>query len=176
MQIYRAAKKFDGINIGNSESKNMIIEDSDLWIKLDEGLKKIENEWRKRMSIEKYLLEFTKQNSVIVDDVDDLTVEELKCWFRLLNIKLDSRYGDLYFQTLNNILETRISIIYWIWTYNDKKHLLIDISFKIKNKEEYGAIFENDNVLLINSKRTLCKTDNTSIELEQRISALEAIR
>jgi len=179
MQIYRAAKRFD---VQHQESmKETVDTKRDRWLKLDSGLKLIEEEWRNRMITEQYCKEFVTKNLRTMNNVDDLTVEELKCWYRLLNIKTEDKckMGDLYFksETINNF--TEIHVIHWIWTYNNKKYLLLDIYFKIKNNtdiNEYGAIFLCDKIILVNKLKCLYKTDNTPNELINRMSAFESIR
>jgi len=151
----------------------------ELWIKLDTGLSKIEAEWENRMLIEKYSKEFIKQSYRKINDVDELTVEEIQCWFRLLNVNIDNKYGDLYFKHMNDYGSCNIYITYWVWFNNKKQHLIIDISFEIINnnyKEKYGAIFLHDYMIMINNKNCLYKTNKTPIELEKRIPTLEALR
>ena len=181
MQVYRPVKKFE--DFLQAPVKNSPISVEDNWKKLDTGLTKIENEWRKRMLIEKYLWEFTKQSCRIIDDIDDFTVEELKCWFRLLNTKFEDKYknGDLYFKNVNHFHYSEIHITYWQWTYNNEKYSLIDIYFIIGNDynsdiNEYGAVFLNNEVIFINSAKSLYITNNTSIELQKRISSFASIR
>lgn len=182
MQVYRPAKKFDEF-FSQTHIKNSPVLVEDNWKKLDNGLKKIEDEWRSRMLTEKYSQEFKKQTSRVIDDIDGLTVEELKCWFRLLNTKFEDKYknGDLYFKNINHFHYSEIHIIYWVWTCNNEKCLLIDIYFTIGNDynsdvEEYGAVFLYNEVVLINSAKHLYKTDNTSVELEKRINSFFSIR
>jgi hypothetical protein len=180
MQIHRSAKKIDCVQNDVQSTKNTdICEDN--WKKLDEGLIKIEKEWKKRMITEQYLNEFIPKSLRIIDDIDDFTVDELKCWHRLLNTEFEDDHRDLYFKNMDRFYYSEIHIIYWFWLYNDKKYILIDISFKIENDsnfdvKEYGAIFLNNDVVLINSEKSLYKTDNTSIELEKRIFSFESIR
>jgi len=179
MQIYRAAKRFDVQSQENIKETAKTKED--IWIKLDTGLKLIEDEWKKRMLLEQYSNEFVMKGVRIINDVDDLTVEELKCWYKLLNIRIENKckMGDLYFknETTNNF--TEIHVIHWIWIYNNEKYLLLDIYFKIKNNtdtNEYGAIFLCDEIILVNEMKILYKTDNTSDELIKRISTFELVR
>jgi len=178
MQIYRAAKRFD---VQCQESTEIKDTKEDMWLKLDGGLKLIEDEWKKRMITEQYSKEFTTKIFRMVNDVDDLTVEELKCWYRLLNIKTQDKckIGDVYFksQTTNNFSE--IYITYWDWIYNSQTYQLIDMYFKIKNStdiNEYGAVFLYDEIILINNLGKLYETKDTPINLIDRISALELIR
>jgi hypothetical protein len=176
MRINRSTSKYIEY-IPIVERNNNATEDN--WKKLDEGLTKIEAEWRKRIFLEKYSKEFIRESFRTVDDIDDLTVEELKCWYRLLNIKSGYKYSDIYFKNLNTHHFTEITIIYWIWNCDKEQYSLIDISFEVKNnyyKEQYGAIFLYDDIVLTNITKTLCKTDNTPIELEKRILSLQEIR
>jgi hypothetical protein len=178
MQIYRDAKRFD---VQYQESTEIKDTKEDVWLKLDNGLKLIEEEWKKRMLTEQYLNEFVMKGVRIVNDVDDLTVEELKCWYRLLNIKLEDKckMGDVYFKNETNHDATEIHVIHWIWTCNNEKYLLLDIYFKIKTNigiNEYGAIFLSNEIILVNEMKILYKTDNTSDELIKRISAFESVR
>lgn len=181
MQVYRPAKKFEDFLQTPVKNSPVLVEDN--WKKLDAGLTKIENEWRKQMIIKQYLGEFTKQSYRIIDDIDDFTVEELKCWFRLINTKFEDRYknGDLYFKHVNHFHYSEIHIIYWIWIYNNEKYSLIDIYFTIGNDynsdiDEYGAIFLHNDVVFINSAKSLYKTNNTSVELQKRINSFASIR
>jgi hypothetical protein len=184
MQIYHRAKKFDGIQFESSSKENILPDNKrELWIKLDAGLIKIENEWKKRIMTEQYLSEFTPKSFRIINDVDDFTVIELKYWYKLLNLKFEdkSKNIDLYFKKISILQFSEIHIIYWFWKYNNEKLTLTDIYFKIGNNsnsdiEEYGAIFLDDDIVLINNTGSLSKTKNTSIDLEKRIFSLELIR
>lgn len=178
MKINKVQKKSNDIKYESYIKDNSKITE-DNWKKLDEGLNQIESEWRKRMMIEKYSKEFTKQSSKKLNDIDDFTVQELSCWFRLLNIKIGDKYGDIYFKHKNNLEYCEINIIYWVWMFNNKQYLLLDISFEIKNncnKQQYGGIFLGDNIVLINKTKSLYSTNNTLIELEKRIPSFEELR
>ena len=179
MQIYRAAKRFDVENQEDKKEKTNTKED--LWLKLDVGLKIIEDEWKKRMIMDQYSKEFTTKIFRMVNHVDDLTVEELKCWYRLLNIKLEDKckMGDVYFKNETNHNITEIYVTYWDWLCNRQTYQLIDIYFKIKNNtdtNEYGAVFLSDEIILINDIGLLHETDDTPLELIKRLSAFEELR
>ena len=182
MQVYRPAKRFtESFKEVPVNKPPIIIEDS--WKILDSGLTKIENEWKERMLIEQYSKECTKQNSRKIDDVDEFTVEELKCWRRLQNTKFDERYknGDLYSKNVNNFCYSDINITYWQWKYSKEEHILVDIYFNIENNfndniHECGAIFLHNDVILINSAKCLYKTSKTSIELEKRLEVFKSLR
>lgn len=183
MQVYRPARKFEEFIYKVPSDNKIIISPENNWKKLDDGLTKIENEWKERMMIEQYNKEFIKQSHRIIEDVDEFTVEELKCWYRLLNTKFKDKYknGGLYFKNLDSFYYSEIHITYWQWTYNDIKCILTDIYFSIENElndniDECGAMFLNNEVVLINSSKCLYKTDNTSIELKKRIDFLKSIR
>ena len=183
MQIYRPARKFEEALFQTAENNTITFSNDNNWKKLNDGLNKIEDQWKERMMIEQYSKEFLKLSSRILNDVDEFTVEELKCWYRLLNTRFEDRYknGDLYRKNISSFYYTEIHITYWQWTHNNEKHIILDIHLKIENDSsdktnDYGAMFLYNEVVLINSAKCLYKTDNTPIELEKRIDFLKSIK
>jgi len=180
MQVYRRAKKFDDVIYETPSKKDIPINN---WKILDDGLTKIENEWKNRIIIEKHVKEFIKERSRIIEEIDDFTVEELKCWFSLLRTKFNKKYenGDFYSKDIDEFYYTKINIIYWKWIHDGIEDRLLDIYFIIENEyndkdEQHGAIFLHNEVVIINSNKSLHKTEKISIELEKRIDALKLIR
>lgn len=193
MQICRNVKKINSIqyereiypshiNI-NYNNYEMLRISNDLWIKLDAGLIAIENEMKRKMR-EQYIDEFKPKSIRLIDDIEEFTVTELRCWKNLLNTKFEARYKNGKFydtQNLGDYYYSKINIINWLWTCDNEQYILVDISLKVKNdlddySDEYGAIFLYEDVVLINSAQKLYSTTNTSKQLEERIDSLMHVR
>lgn len=157
--------------------------DEKTWLELDSKLIEIENEWKKEQNKINFIWEFSPNSFRILDDIEDLTVLEHKYWKRLLASELGNNFkkGKVFTIRDDGYYYSSISMTEWIWTCKNEQYYLFDMSFEICNDklkicEEYGGIFLDEKIVLVNSLSKLQLTKYTPDILVDRIPSLEYVR
>jgi len=127
----------------------------------------------------KYLHEFELQSCKFATKMSDLTDNEVRLWKHWLNYHfrwdVTSNIVDLFDYENSDIYNDEIRIMEWQWTHNGKVDILLDIN-AWPGDNEGGAIFLNNEMVLINSDQAIYNTPITPQELNPRIDALAHIR